>query len=208
MGMFDDLFGGGGNNPADAAMPYMNQIPGMEKKYYDPFINRGNAAYDRFNPILNSMSSDPAGFLEQLMGKYAPSRGYQLKRDEMMRSAGNTAAAGGTRGNIQDISNEARLDDYLMGDDMQQWLGNVLGLQKTGLEGEEGLYNTGFDATKNLTGDLSNILGTQAQLAFQGQREKNQSRSDFLSGLTKAGAGAAGWYLGGPAGGYAASHFF
>jgi|SRR5712671_51227 len=206
-GLFGDMFGND-KNPADAAMGYYNKIPGMERENYNPYIQRGNSAYDRFNPIYNSMSSDPAGFLEQIMAKYAPSKSFQLKRDEMNRAAGNSAAAGGMRGSMDDISNEAHISDSLMGDDMQQWLKNVLGIEDTGLQGEQHLYDTGYDATKNLTSDLSNVYGTQGSLAFQGQANQNKSRSDMLSALMKMGAGAGGFYFGGPAGAAAASSFF
>ncbi len=76
MSWLSDFFSGG-KNPADAAMPYLNQIPGMEKQYYDPFINRGNEAANTLTPQFNQMSSDPAQFLEGLMGKYQPSRSYR-----------------------------------------------------------------------------------------------------------------------------------
>ena len=203
-----DNFMGGGKNPADAAMPYYNQIPGMEHNNYDPYINRGNQAYNKFNPVMERMTSDPQGFLKELMGGYTQSKDYQLKDEEMTRSAGNTAAAGGMRGSLDDIKNQSHITDSLLGDDMQKWLGNVLGIQQHGMEGEEDLYKTGYDATKSLTGDLSNVLGTQGSLAFQGQSNQNKSHSDLMSSLMKLAAGGAGWAAGGPAGGYVASQFF
>lgn len=199
----------GGKNPADSAMPYLDSLPGMEKQNYNPYIQRGETAYQGMQKPLEQMAQDPAGFLEMLMKQYEPSRGYQLKRDEGLRAAGNTAAAGGMRGSMSDIESESRLADSLLGEDMQQWLTNVFGLQGRGLEGEQHLYDTGFDATKNLTGDLSNIAGTQAGLAFQGQANKNQSRNDMLSGIVKALGGIAGFALpgGGSVGGAIASKF-
>jgi len=204
MGIFDDLFGGG-KNPADAAMPYYKQIAPMERQNYNPYIQRGNAAYDIFNPIYSSMASDPAAFLQKMMGGYTASKDYQLKRDEMNRAAGNTAAAGGMRGSLSDISNEARIDDYLMGQDMQNWLANVMKLQGAGLEGEQHLYDTGFNATQGLTSDLANIFGTQGQLAFQGQRENNQSRNDWLEGIMKGIGTVGGFEM--PTGGQGGSIF-
>lgn len=198
MSWLSDFFKGG-KNPADAAMPYLNQIPGMEKQYYDPFINRGNEAANTLTPQFNQMSSDPAQFLEGLMGKYAPSRAYQLRNEEALRSAGNTAAAGGMRGSLNDIKNESRISDALLGDDMQQWLQNVLGIQGKGQEGLGHQVDTGFLGTQGLTGDLSNVLGTQAGLAFQGQANQNKSRSDALSGILQALGGVAGFGL--PGGG-------
>lgn len=209
MSWLSDFFKGG-KNPADAAMPYLNQIPGMEKGYYDPYISRGNQAGDVLTPQFNQMTKDPSAFLEGIMKNYEPSRGFQLKRDEMLKAAGNTAAAGGMRGSLGDISNESRISDVLMGDDMQQWLQNVLGIQKEGTEGLGHQFDNGFDATKGLTGDLSNVLGTQAGLAFQGQTNQNQSRNDLLSGLVKALGGIAGFGLpgGGTIGGSVYNKFF
>lgn len=106
MGFGSSLFGGG-KNAAHEANKYLDKIPGMEKEYFDPFINRGNAAYGKFNPITSSMLTDPAGFLEKMMQGYEPSRGFQLKKDQMLKAAGNTAAAGGMRGSMMDIGNEA-----------------------------------------------------------------------------------------------------
>lgn len=199
MGLFD-IFSGG-TNPADAAKPYFDQIAPMEKENYNPYIQKGNQAYDATNPVLSQMSSDPAAFLEKLMRQYSSSRSYGLRNQEALTSAGNTAAAGGMRGSINDINNEAHISDSLLGDDMQQWLQNVLGIEGTGLSGEQHLFDTGYDATKSLTSDLSNVLGTQGQLAFQGQANKNQNSSDFMSGLVKALGTIGGWSVGGPTGG-------
>lgn len=200
VGLFKSLTGSDEKNPADAAMPYLQQIPGMEKQYYNPYIEHGQEAYGAMNPIFSRMSSDPSAFLNELMKGYAPSKGYQLQRDEALRAAGNASAAGGTRGTPQDVEQASKISDILMGEDMQNWLKNVLNIEGSGLTGEQGLYNTGFEATKGLTGDLSNILGTQGQLAFQGQREENQRKSDMLGGLMKLIGAGAGAYFGGPTG--------
>lgn len=193
MSFLSDLFGGG-KNPADAAMPYLNQIPGMAKQYYEPYINHGNEAYNTLGPQLNKMGSDPVSFLESIMKGYQPSRAYQLINDEALRAAGNTAAAGGMRGSMGDIKNESRLTDALLGQDMQQWLQNVMGIQTEGMTGLSHLFDTGFKATTGLEGDLSNVLGTQAQLAFQGGREQNQRQSDLLSSLLGLGGAIAGFF--------------
>ena len=213
MSFWDNIFGGGNNNnnktnPANAAMPYYNQIPGMENNNYNPYIQRGNDAYNNSNPTINEMSSDPAGFLQKLMGGYTASKDYQMKNDAMTRSAGNSAAAGGMRGSLDDIKNQAGISDSLLGNDMQNWLTNVLGVQKTGLQGEQNLQNQGYNASNALTGDLSNVMGTQGSLAFQGQTNQNQNHSDMMSLLTKLGAGGAGWFFGGPQGASAVSKFF
>lgn len=173
-----------------SANSYLDKIPGTIKPYFNPYIESGGDAYNTMNPILDQMTKDPAAFLDAMMKNYEPSKGYQMKLDQMKKAAGNTAAAGGMRGSLGDISNEAKLTDMLMGEDMQQWLQNVFGIQGRGLSGESHIFDTGYDASKSLAGDLSNILGTQGQLAFQRQRDKDKQSSDLWSGITGL-AGAA-----------------
>lgn len=188
-------------NPADKAMPYLDQLPDELKQYFQDYMNWGKSAYGTMNPVLSQMTTDPTGYLNKIMGAYEPSRSYQLQKDEMTKSAGNTAAAGGMRGSLGDITNEARITDTLMGNDMQNWLRNVMGLQDTGLQGMGHIFDTGFNANQAYAGDLGNIRGTQAQLAFQGQREANADKGDLFKGLLGALSSIAGGVLGGPLGG-------
>ena len=204
MGYFQNLFGMGDSNPANAAQPYLEKIPGMLHETFDPYIARGKDAYGKLDPIYSQMLQDPTAFLNALMQQYEPSRGYQMKRDEALGAAANSAAAGGMRGSFGDMTGQSRLAQSLMSDDMQQWLQNVMGLQNKGLQGQQGFYNTGYDASKSLGGDLSNVYGTQGQLAFQGQANANKSASDLVSALLGAGAMGAGSYMGAKAGAGAA----
>ena len=183
----------GGDNPADAAMPYLNQIPQMAKQYYEPYIGYGKEAYNVLGPQFKEQATNPTGVLEKILSAYQPSRAYQLSRDEVLRMAGNTAAAGGMRGSLGDIKNESRITDALLGQDMQQWLQNVMGLKTQGLSGLQPIFQTGFNASQGLESDLSNVLGTQSQLAFQGQREGNQRKSDLLSALLGMGSAGLGF---------------
>lgn len=185
------LFSRGGN-PAGAAAPWLNQIPGQLHENFDPYIQRGNDQYAGLNSKYGAMSNDPAGFLEQIMQQYKPSRGYQMRRNEGLEAAGNTAAAGGMRGSFGDMKNQYRLADAFMGDDMQQWLQNVMGIQNQGMGGQQNFYNQGYDANKSMAGDMSNYMNTQATNAFQGQAQSNKARQDLIQGIL----GGAGMGLG------------
>lgn len=185
MGLF-------GSDPAEAAMPYLNQA----QEQYQPYADQGQAAYGQLNPIYGQMTQDPAAYLEKMMQGYQPSHSYQMKEQQLRNAAGNTAAAGGMRGTLNDIQNQAGLTDMLMSDDMQQWLQNVMGINNMGIQGQQGFYNNGYDANNN----IANILGTKGTLAYQGQANQNQGMSDLISGLVKAGGMAGGMMLGGPAG--------
>lgn len=204
MGLFDDIydmFGGGGNkNPADAAMPYYDRIPDILKQYLSPYIQRGDSAWNIFNPIQQKMASDPTAYLNNIMKGYQPSQGYQYQLDQMQKASGNSAAAGGTRGSIQDMTNASHIADQLSGQDMQQFLQNVLGIQDKGMSGLEDQYGMGFNASGSLAEQLSNLLGTEGSLAFQGQSQQNQSKNDFMSMLEKLGGAGIGAFFGGPMG--------
>jgi hypothetical protein len=103
-------------------------------------------------------------------------------------AASNTAAAGGRVGTIGDIKNQAGLENQLLGQDMQQWLDNVLGVKKTGLAGEQGLYNTGFGATQSYTGDMSNYYGQKEK----GRLAENKQNMELLMNIIKAAGSAYG----------------
>lgn len=176
-------FGLGGYNQGH----YLNKIEPMEHENYDPYIQRGQRAGGILEDQFGRMSQDPTGYIDDIMGNYRNTPGFQQRLGEALKAARSSAAAGGRAGTIESIGQQAQLEDRLLGQDMQQYLDNVLGVQRTGLSGEQGLYGTGFNATQNLTGDLSNLYGTQEQLGFQNNRQKMQLLSDILKTLATSG---------------------
>lgn len=196
-------FGGSGQNPADAGMPYLNQIPGMAMGFLNPYTEEGREAYkklldqysnisdtniNQFPATYNKMAKDPTTFLNDLMRGYEPSRGYNYKQREMLGATRNAAAAGGFAGTERDQANQAEVVRDLLGHDMAEHLTNVMGIQNQGLAGEERRLSgrahalTGaVDRGSNAAHDLASILGTnltqQAGLRFQGQREANLARA-------------------------------
>lgn len=199
MSLWNKIFGKP-NDPFGAAAPYMNQAIGTQ----NPYVAQGQQANDFLNPLYASMGGDPTGYLDKLMQNYEPSKGYQLKRDEALRAAGNSAAAGGMRGTQQDLVNSTQIADRLLGDDMQQWLNNVYGIQGMGLGGQQRIADRGFDASTN----LANLYGQQGQLAFKGEDWKNRQKQDltnqFLHLLSTGGGALAGGFMGSAAGGVGA----
>lgn len=172
-----DTFGFGKakyTDPAAAAQPYLSQIPQVGHQTYDPYVNRGNQAANTINPLYERFATDPRGYLDELMSGYEPSQGYQKRKEELTRAAGNTAAAGGYRGTPSDIRNQTEIVNGLLSEDMQQFLQNIFGIQNTGLQGEQGFSNTGFNASNNLADIVGNSLNQQGGLAFQSARQKNE----------------------------------
>jgi hypothetical protein len=201
MGILDSIFGGGHkNNPMDAANKYLNQIPGIAHEGYDPYVEAGMDASGRTKTAYEHLMDDPSGFINKIMEGYHPSEGYQFQKDELTKTLGNTAASGGVAGTPQDQMNQGKGVQQLLSGDMQQFLQNILGAYKTGLEGEQGIANRGYDASGKLTDTLGSALNQQGGLAFQGVQQKNQNRNDLWSMFGKALGAGAGFALGGPAG--------
>ena len=199
MSILSKLFGG--SNAGDAAMPYLNQIPGVGHDAYDPYITEGRTAGQNVQGQYEGLMNDPTGFINKLMQAYQPSEGYQFQKGELSKAMGNTAASGGFAGTSFDQGQQAKGIQGLLSQDMQQFLSNALGVYGTGLQGEQGISDRGYDATGKLTDILGGNLNQQGGLAFQGQQQKNANRSAAINALIKslgvAAGGAATGGLGG-----------
>lgn len=182
-----------GGNPADKAMPYLNQAEDLASNAYNPYIQRGEQAYGNLQPQYESMSQDPTAYLNDLMSNYRPSTGYQFAEKEMSRALANDAAAAGFSGSDYHQKQRGELIRGLLGQDMQNFLRNVLGIQSTGMQGQQGIADTGFNAASQRTDALGNVYGAKAGLGFQGQQQKNQQKAELVSALIQmlgAGLGA------------------
>jgi hypothetical protein len=197
MSFFRSLFGGGGGgpNPADAGMGYLNRIPGETRPYYQPFIESGQQASNIANPVYGQMTQNPNDFLNAIMRNYNPSEGYRYKQREMERAMANSQAAGGFIGTPYAQQQQAEQVQGLLGQDMQEFLRNILGIQGAGLEGQENRMNRGYNASNDYANVIGTNLGNQAQLAFQGQAQQNannmarrNARMNFFGGLARTGA--------------------
>jgi hypothetical protein len=187
-------------NPADSAMPYLNQIPGVGHEYYDPFINRGRNAGETVSGQYETLTHDPVALINSIMKSYQPSEGYEFNKNLLKKEMANTAAAGGIAGTPFDQLNQAQNIKGLLSQDQQQFLQNALGLYHTGLEGEQGIENKGFASSNAIADLLGGSLNQRGGLAFQGQQEQNKSKTDLLHSLIMALTTGAGAYFGGPFG--------
>jgi hypothetical protein len=196
---------GGGEDPAKAANKYLEQIPGVGEKYYNPYIEGGKEAggllKDQYGKML-----DPTAFMDEILKHYNTSQGAQYQLGNLSKDIGNTAAAGGIAGTPEHQRQYGELAQDIMSKDMQQYLQNALGIQKTGLEGENNFYNKGFEASGSLADLISGTLGSQAGLAYQGANSKNASNAAFMNALMKALSTGAGAYFGGAGGATAGSN--
>ena len=200
MSMLSKLFGGSSSGSSGgargAANNYLNQIPDVVHKGYDPYVNEGRDASGKTKSKYEELMSDPTGFINKLMEGYKPSEGYQFQKEQLTKELGNTAAAGGVAGTPMDQMNQGAGVQKLLSGDMQQFLSNILGVFNTGLKGEEGVAERGYDASGKLTDALGGALNQQGGLAFNDVQQKQKNKNDLWSMFGKALGGAAGSFFG------------
>lgn len=189
--LLGSMFGDDYSGPSPEEM--LQQAYGMGKETFDPYIQRGFGAQDKLSEQYGRMSQSPMDFLNQIISGYSPSEGYKFKEKNALNAARNSAAAGGISGTYNDQLGQAEMVSGLLGQDMQQWLQNVLGIQGAGLSGLENEAGRGFGASQSLADLLGNVSGSQAGLAYNRQQADQDRRGNMmgqLSGLLGAAGGA------------------
>lgn len=194
-------------DPAKDANRFLDKIPAVGEKYYNPYIERGNRAGSvlegEYGKELN-----PTSFLDELMKHYSLSEGAKYERDELGRGIGATAAAGGYAGTPEHQKEYGELADQIMSKDMQQYLQNALNIYGTGISGEQDLFGKGFTASGDLADLLGGNLSSKAGLAFQNDTQSNANKNALWSALAKALSTGAGAAFGGVPGAAVGSKLF
>lgn len=205
----------GSKNPADSAMPYLDQIPGQTNQYYQPYFQAGQQVLPHLQSEYNSLSrgrpqlqnqyesliNNPGSRLNEIGANFHESPGFQFALQQALEGANHAAAAGGMAGSPENQQHNIEVGTQLGNQEYNDWMHKALGLYGTGLQGEEGLYNTGLQGQQrfagmgqqagNSLGDMiAQTLAQQGNLAFQGQRQQNQNKNDLWGNIFK-GAGTA-----------------
>lgn len=185
-------------NPADAARPYLEQIPGQLHQSYDPYIQQGRQAGQMTQEQYDRLINDPQGFINEIQEGYKPSEGYQFQKEQGLGAMRNSAASGGFAGTPYDQERQSQYVEGLLGQDMQNYMNNVLGLYNRGLGGEERIQGQGFQAGLGLGDSLANALMQQAGLEFRGVEGRNAANESLRNALLKGGGALVGGVTGLP----------
>lgn len=179
-------------DPGAAAAPYYNQIPDIARQQYNPYIQQGNDAYSAMQPGYQQQATNPKDYINDIYDSYEPSKGYQFKKNELMKALGATAASGGYAGSQYDQQRRGDLINQLLSGDMQDWLRNVMGAQQAGRQGLEGAVGRGYESNNGLTDILTNALAQQGGIAASGVAGNNSLRQQNNANLMQLGGGMMG----------------
>jgi hypothetical protein len=195
-GGIGSLFGGY-KDPSKEAMGHLDNIPDQLRRYFDPYINRGNQMGDLLQGEYGDLINDPGGRLNEIGGGYQQSPGFQFAMQQALQGAGNASAAGGMAGSPQHTQQNMELATNLANQDYNTWIQNALGLHGRGMGGAENMYGIGAEAGMGLGQNLASIEAQKARLAFESANSRNQQRGG-IGGMI---GGGLGMMAGGPIGG-------
>jgi hypothetical protein len=202
MSWFSDLFGGG-KNPADAAMPYLNQIPGQTNQYMQPWFDAGKNMIPGLSDQYKQLMTDPSKRLNDIGSGYKESPGFKFAMQQALQGAGHASAAGGMAGSPQHEQQNMELAQNIASKDYNDYMNNALGLYGMGLNGGQTMSGQGQQAGQSMADMIAQTLAQQANMAFRGEQEKNSMNNSWLSGLGRLGGAALGGLAGGPWGAFA-----
>jgi hypothetical protein len=197
MGWYDDAMGAVGlggddyQNPADSASPYLEAIPGYVDKYMNPYIDMGQTAGGIAQNQYAQMASDPTGYYNSIYDSYNQSDYEKYMSDQLAKTQQNTAAAGGFSGTQNDVNQQMTTQNALLSQDWNKYLEQVMGIQGGGLQGEQKMYNTGYNASTNALQGMTGYANSMAGLNYKGtqnQNAYNQSQNDAMLKTMTTGA--------------------
>jgi hypothetical protein len=195
----------GAQNPANAASPYLNQIPGMMNNIYNPWIQQGQNAlnpYDQSGQWANTnlqkqigqLTNNPTQLMNQWGATYQSSPGYNWQVGQAQQAANQAAAAGGMAGSQAEQQNIAGTVNQLANQDYWQYMQNAQGLYGLGFGGLQNMYDTGaglaqdqYNIGAQSANELANNLGAaymnQGNLAYTGAINQNQTQYGGMANI-------------------------
>lgn len=189
-GFIGSLFGDAGQPYEDAMNQYRewaNKAQGVQ----NPFLQAGTGAIGDFQKWLSGMQ-DPSGFINKLMGQYQESPWAKYMQQQGVRAGQNAASASGMIGSTPFAQQLQQNAENISSQDMQNWLGRVLGINTQyggGLNNLMGYGANAANALTNMYGDMGRQMGEQSY--NKSAAEQNQ-RNNLWGGLFNIGLGLAG----------------
>lgn len=162
MGWFDNLFGGGQEQAGKDMYNQMQQGWQNAQGMMNPYIQRGNTAYQAYIDALNQ-SKDPAALYNQFASGYKESPEALAQLQVGQKNANNAAAAGGMLGSGAEQTAAASLAQSTRASDFDKYMQNMYNTRSQYLGGQQGLEGQGFNASNNLMQQMQKYFEDMAK---------------------------------------------
>ena len=185
FGALGGLFGNSGK-PYDKAREeyekYMQKGEGVQKPYQEAGVN----ALGKYQDWLNGQK-DPTKFINDTMNGYQESPYAKYLQQQSMNAGTNAASASGLTGSTPFMQQLQQNATNIAGQDQNQWLQNVLGINTQYGQGQHNLVQGGQNSANKLT-DMYNNMGTKmGENAYGKQAGKNQDFWNTIGGVAQMG---------------------
>jgi len=191
IGQFIGGLFGDSDQPYEDAMDQYRQWAKRGEDVQNPFLKAGTGAIGNYQDWLNGMK-DPSGFINNLMGKYQESPWAKYMQQQAMRAGNNAASASGLIGSTPFAQQMQQNAAGISSQDMQNWLGQVLGINTQYGAGNQYLMGQGANAANQLTNMFNQMGGRMGEAAYGAGAGRNQDRNNLWGGLFNIGLGLAG----------------
>lgn len=146
MSWVDTLFGGGREQAGQDMFNQFQQGWGQTQGMMNPYVDRGNTAYQAYIDALNQ-GKDPTALYNQFASSYKMSPEATAQIAQGQKAANNAAAAGGMLGSGSEQTAAANLAQSVRSQDFDKYMSNLFGIRDQYLSGQGGLEQQGFNAS-------------------------------------------------------------
>lgn len=202
MGFFDEItnfFSGGKQKGYEDWIKSLGEGMGQAKDYtqkandiLNPYYQAGIGQTGTLQSIIQRMLN-PNQFNKDLMAGYSSSPQAQHQIAIGNDAATNAALASGSAGSTPFLNKINEQSQAIANRDQQQYLQNQLGIFNQGAGMASNMYNTGFGAGSQMSGNLTGLAKILAGM-FDKQGEAGEKASEaktgglgnFISGVARA----------------------
>lgn len=180
-GIFQGIFGDSGAPYEDAGNAYKKYF-NQGTQFQNPFYQAGTGAIGGYQDWLGGMK-DPSGFINNLMKNYQQSPWAKYSTQQGIRAGQNAASAGGLTGSTPFAQQLSQNAQNISSQDMQNWLGNVLGINSQygqGLFGEMGMGQHAGDILSQMYQNAGQYMG---DAAYGQEAGKQQDQNALWGGV-------------------------
>lgn len=170
-------------NPAEAASPYLGQIPSTIAPYYDPYIQGGGQQFGNYMGQANKLTNNPGQMVNEIGSNYQQSPGFEFQMQQALQGGTNAAAAGGYAGTPQHQQYAMQTANDIASQDYNKYMQDALRMYGLGFQGLGQQSQMGYGASNEMAQSLMSALMTQAQLEYEAANAENQHEGGSMGGL-------------------------
>jgi hypothetical protein len=192
-GILGGLFGNAGQ-PYQDAMNQYGQFAGQSVGAQQPYYQAGVNGLGQYQNWLNSQK-DPSAYINGLMGQYQESPYAKYLTDQAQKAGMNSASASGLTGSTPFAQQMAQTANGISSGDLNNWLSQVLGINKQYGQGVANQVGWGQNAANQISSTYNQEGQDMAQAAKDQASAQNNQNSGFWGGILGIGGDILGGLL-------------